>query len=164
MGVHSTTRGTVPTPTPTFCSIEYTSDIHDDTSPLPLSSPSVLPTVAPKLCPSDQVSSTIPKNLSITTEYLQKCTGFRNITSILNKIKSVVANTITISDIGRDSIKSRGETATMNKKDRNKIPVPHPSSFRDIFHYDIGHGDCTAMGGIKYAIFIVKCKTCHKFC
>ena len=87
-----------------------------------------LPTPKPSLCPSDRVSSTVPKNLSITTEYLQKCTGFRNIASIMKQLKPVIADTITISDIGCDPIKSRGKTATMNKKNRKKIRFHVPTT------------------------------------
>ena len=51
----------------------------------------------------------------------------------------------------------------MNKKDRNKTPVPRPNHFGETFHYDIGHGGCTAIGGVKYALFIVDRKSRNKF-
>ena len=51
----------------------------------------------------------------------------------------------------------------MNKKNRNTTHVPRPSYFGETFHYDIGHGGCTAIGGIKYAILIVDRKSRNKF-
>ena len=51
----------------------------------------------------------------------------------------------------------------MNKKNHNTTPVPHPNHFGETFHYNIGHVGCTAIGGIKYALFIVDRNSRNKF-
>ena len=43
----------------------------------------------------------------------------------------------------------------MPKKRRNTKPVPRPAAFGDVFHFDIGYGAGTAIGGIRYALFFV---------
>ena len=71
------------------------------------------------------------------------------------KVLDHIQNTIHISDHGRDPILSRGETATLTKKNRNTSPTPKPSNFADICHWDIVYGNGRAIGGIYYALHIV---------
>lgn len=120
-------------------------------------------TSIPPLRPIDKVNSTIPQSITFTSEHLQKCTGFRNISSILPQIKTVAADTVTFSDLGRDPLKQRGEVATMPKKRRNTKPVPRPAAFGDVFHFDIGYSAGTAIGGIRYALFFVDRKNRQKY-
>ena len=91
----------------------------------------------PNIPPSDRVSSTEPKSKMITTEYLQKCTGFRNVERIIKNIKSLTQDTIVIRDTGNDPVLSRGETATVPKSRSNQSSVPRTDSVGDVFHYDI---------------------------
>ena len=144
---------------------------HDSNPPTPYTMPVTDPATSfqaqtanatPPLRPIDRVNSTIPNNVPFTIEHLQRCTGFRNIHTILPQIKEVCEG-ITVTNLGKDPIKSRGEVATMNKKRRNTTPVPRPDAFGDVFHYDIGYGAGTAIGGIRYALFLVDRKTRYKF-
>ena len=79
--------------------------------------------------PQDRVSSTEPKTKVITTEYLQKCLGFRNITTVINNIDTLAQDTIKVRDTGHHLIRSRGETATLPKNNSNKLAIPKPPEF-----------------------------------
>ena len=108
-----------------------------------------------RLPPQDRVSSTEPKTKIITTEYLQKCLGFKNISTIINNIDTLARDTIIIRDTGNHPIHSRGETATLPKKKSNKSAVPKPLEFGHVWHFDIIYGNGRAIGGIQYGIFFV---------
>jgi dUTP pyrophosphatase len=60
------------------------------------------PNASPSLHPIDRVPSSVPALVSMTSEMLQKCTGFRNIHKIMKLIKEHAAPTIDIQDLGRD--------------------------------------------------------------
>ena len=122
------------------------------------------PNHVPRIPVSDRVSSTEPAIKLVTTEFLQKSLGFRNIEKVLKNIKTLTKDSILVRDTGRDPIASRGETATLPKKNRNKIPVPRPARFGDVIHYDIGYGNGRAIGGIHYVLFLVDRKSRQKFC
>ena len=99
----------------------------------------------------------------MTTEFLQKCTGFHNIDLIIKNLPSLTQNTVTIRDTGNDPVLSRGEIATLPKKSKNSSRVPCPQHVGDIFHYDIGYGDGHAIGGIYYVLFLLCRKTRNKY-
>ena len=109
----------------------------------------------PRVPPQDRVSSTEPKHKIVTTEYLQKCFGFRNITTVIKNIASLAKDTITVRDTGNHPIHSRGETATLPKRKSNKVPIPKPPAFGEIWHFDIVYGNGRAIGGIQYGLFFV---------
>ena len=116
----------------------------------------------PRIPPTDRVSSTEPANKIVTTEYMQKCFGFRNITPILKTLKDQSLNTITVRDTGNHPILSRGETATLAKAKSNSNPVKKPAEYGQIWHYDIVYGNGRAIGGIQYALFFVDRKSRKK--
>jgi deoxyuridine 5''-triphosphate nucleotidohydrolase (dut) len=113
--------------------------------------------------PTDSVSSTIPALVTMSSEMLQKCTGFRNITKITKLIKQHAAPTIEIQDLGRDPFLSRGEVATLPKSRRNTSPVPRPDTYGSVIHYDIGYGSGMSIGGYTHVIFLVDRATRKKF-
>ena len=117
----------------------------------------------PVIPPSDKVSSTEPSNKIMTTEFLQKSVGFRNLDTLMKHLRSTSTDTITIRDTGRDPILSRGETATLPKRPRNTTPIPRPQHFGQVWHYDIVYGKGRAIGGFQYALFLVDRKTRFKF-
>ena len=116
----------------------------------------------PRLPPEERVSSTEPKHKFVTTEYFQKCFGFRNIDPILKNITSQSKNTVTVRDTGKHPILSRGETATLPKYKKNSEPVPKPPEYGQVWHYDIVYGNGRAIGGIYYALFFVDRKSPQK--
>ena len=87
--------------------------------------------------PQDRVSWTEPKTKIVTTEYLQKCIGFRTITTVLNNIDTLEQNNIIVRDTGNHPFHSRGETATLPKKKTNNTAVPISSIFGQRWHFDI---------------------------
>ena len=99
----------------------------------------------PRIPPTDRVSSTEPANKIVTTEYMQKCFGFRNITPILKTLKDQSLDTITVRDTGNHPILSRGETATLAKAKSNSNPVKKPAEYGQIWHYDIVYGNGRAI-------------------
>ena len=113
--------------------------------------------------PSDRVSSTEPNTKFMTTEFLQKCTWFRNIERIVNNLKSLTQNTVILRDTGNDLILSWGEAATLPKRNKNSTAVLRPQHVGDIFHYDISYGNGRAIGDIHYVLFLVCRKTRNKY-
>ena len=59
---------------------------------------------SPRIPPEDRESSTEPSKKLMTTEYLQRCLGFRNTTSIVKALPSLTKGTITVRDTGRHPI------------------------------------------------------------
>jgi deoxyuridine 5'-triphosphate nucleotidohydrolase len=121
------------------------------------------PSTSPSLHPTDRVPSSTPALVSMTSEMLQKCTGFRNIHKIMKLIKEHAAPTIDIQDLGRDPFLSRGEVATLPKSRRNTSPIPRPDVFGSIIHYDIGYGAGMSIGGYTHVLFLVDRATRKKF-
>ena len=119
-------------------------------------------TSKPRIPPEDRVSSTEPNTKVVTSEYFQKCFGFRNVEPILKNLKTLTKDTIKIRDTGKHPISSRGETATLPKSNRNTKPIPRPSKYGQIWHYDVVYGNGRAIGGIHYALFFVDRKSRYK--
>ena len=80
----------------------------------------------PTIPPEDRVSSTEPSTKTITTDFLQKSIGFKVVERVIKKMQDLAQPTIHISNTGCDPVLSRGETATLPKKNRNKKSVPRP--------------------------------------
>lgn len=91
----------------------------------------------------------------MTIEYIQKCLGFQNISTVLKNIETFAKNTITILDTCNYPIHSRWETATLPKKNSSKNTIPKPPEFGHIWHFDIVYANAWAIGGIQYGIFFV---------
>ena len=116
----------------------------------------------PRIPPQDRVSSTEPDQKVVTTEYFQKCLGFRNIEPILKHLESQSTNTVTVQDTGKHPILSRGETATLAKHKKNSNPITKPPEYGWIWHYDIVYSNGRAIRGIHYALFFVDRKSRQK--
>ena len=116
----------------------------------------------PRIQPEDRVSSTEPDHKIVTTEYFQKCFGFRNINPILKHLETQSKNTVTVRDTGKHPILSRGETATLSKYKKNNQPISKPPEYSQVWHYDIVYGNGRAIGGIYYALLFVDCKSGQK--
>ena len=116
----------------------------------------------PRIPPEDCVSSTKPTTKVVTSEYFQKCFGFRNIEPIIKNLKTLTKDTVTVRDTGKHPILSRGETATLPKSTRNMKHIPRPSEYGQIWHYDVVYGNGHAIGGIHYTLFFVDRKSRYK--
>jgi len=103
-----------------------------------------------------------PSKASITLDQLHKSFGFRNVSSILNELKST-SKPFAIASKEKEPIIDIGEVATISKKPRNTYPLDLPKQLGDVVHVDIIYGAGTAIQGIKYALFVVDRATRHKF-
>ena len=57
-----------------------------------------------------------------------------------------------------------GEVATIDKSNESNTQVSLPDVPFDVVHADIVLGTKTALGGIRYALFLIDRKTQHKYC
>eukprot|EP00957_Ditylum_brightwellii_P208397 15357231-Ditylum_brightwellii.AAC.1 len=121
------------------------------------------PTNKPVLSPADCVSSTRPVTMSYTTEIFQKAVGFRNIHPLLKHMTRVGQNTLHVKDLGTDMVRDPGELATLPKSKRNTNPITKPEKFGDVVHFDIVYGLGTAIGGYRYALWLVDRATRYVF-
>ena len=80
--------------------------------------------------------------------------GFHNIRNIIAS-KHLAQPNISFPNLGRDPVRDHGEVATLPKRRRNKTPRDPPALFGDVFHYDIVYGASTAIGGYRYALFLL---------
>ena len=101
-------------------------------------------------------------NIHLTVDQIRKYFGFRNVDSILKEIKSTSTN-LSITTADREPILDIGEVATIDKNPRNTHPLNLPSTPGSTVHADIIFGSGTAIGGVKYALFLVDRATRHKF-
>ena len=116
---------------------DYLTLLNDDIPPLTSILDRSLTRPTPRIPPSDRVRSTEPTNKIVTTEYMQKCFGFRNINPILKTLKDQSLENITVRDTGNHPILSRGEAATLPKAKSNSKPVKKTPEYGQIWHYDI---------------------------
>ena len=72
------------------------------------------------ISPADQASSTLPDNITLSFDVLQKSVGFTNVHKVLKHMPEVAQDTVKIKDIGKSAIKNLGEVATLNRKPRTK--------------------------------------------
>mmetsp|Transcript_21148 Transcript_21148/g.26890 ORF Transcript_21148/g.26890 Transcript_21148/m.26890 type:complete len:438 (+) Transcript_21148:1038-2351(+) len=121
------------------------------------------PTNKPALSPADCVSSTRPVTMSYTTEIFQKAVGFRNIHPLLKHMTRVSQNTLHVKDLGTYMVRDPGELATLPKSKRNTNPITKPEKFGDVVHFDIVYGLGTAIGGYRYALWLVDRATRYVF-
>ena len=67
--------------------------------------------------PADRVSSAEPCTKTLSHGLLQKSIGFRMVDSVLKRMKDLAKPTIAMCNTGTDPLLSRGETATLLKKE-----------------------------------------------
>ena len=148
-----------PIPQPTFATITT----HPDTSYHQYSQvPSIyyldnvhnikIKNTQPLISPPDRVSSTLPSNISLNLDVLQKTVGFQNMQKNIKYYKETALQNLHIQNLDRDPIHDRGMHATKPKEQSNKTPLT--ISDDDVWHYDIAYGIGTAIGGIKYTLVI----------
>ena len=101
-------------------------------------------------------------SVSFTIDQLRRGISFRNISSIINELKQTATN-FTISTMDKEPIIDIGEASTIDRPKSNKQALTLPKSPGDIVHADILFGSGTAIGGAKYALFLVDRATRHKY-
>ena len=112
----------------------------------------------------DKPFSNSPSRCSYNIEQLKRAFGFRNIDNFVSNLKETSKDTFSFSTLDREPILDLGEVATINKNRESNNSVPLPDLPFDTIHTDIVYGSQTALGGIRYALFIIDRKTWHKYC
>jgi hypothetical protein len=74
----------------------------------------------------DKPSSSLPKNIAMSEDYLRSCVGFQRIDTLKRHLTSLYQPSITLDSMPPDAILDPGCLATLRKKDRNTTPVPRP--------------------------------------
>ena len=134
--------------------------LSNDTQPQESEPDLLLP--KPPLPTHDIPISSIPNDVSFTTDQLQRRFGFRNIHNILTRIKETSMPNFSISSHDNEPIIDLGNTATVDKSKRNTTPITLPQHFGQVVHMDILYGSSTAHGQIKYALYFIDRTTRYK--
>jgi len=100
----------------------------------------------------DKVSSTLPKVISMSEDFIRCCVGFRRIDTLKQHLDHLYQPTVTLDKTPPDAVLDPGDVATMRKKPRNTVPVPRSESFGDVLHMDIIFGPEISIGNVHYGI------------
>ena len=103
----------------------------------------------------DRASSTSRQLVHLSTDTLYQCLGFRNIDNLVKHLPTIAQQNVKIQQISDDIIQSTGQHATIHKSRANQKPIDRGHSYGHTMHMDIGYGSQTAIGGIKYCLFII---------
>ena len=103
-----------------------------------------------------------PKQAMYTIDQIKRGFGFRNVQSIIKELKQTSTN-FGISTLHSEPILDIGDTTTIDRVNRNTDPLPLPVHPGSIVHADILFGSGTAIGGAKYALFLVDRSSRHKY-
>jgi len=95
-------------------------------------------------------------------DQLRKGFGFRGVQNIIKELQETSTN-FRISTLDRETIVDLGEISTIDAPARNTNVTDLPTKLGDVVHMDIIFGSNTAIGGTKYALFLVDKATRHKF-
>ena len=95
-------------------------------------------------------------------DQLRKGFGFRGVQNIIKELQETSTN-FRISTMDRESIVDLGEISTIDAPRRNTKVTTLPQTLGDVIHMDIIFGSNTAIGGTKYALFLVDKATRNKF-
>jgi len=143
-----------PTPLILQSGSSITSDllpILDHKSTVPLPKPLPIPLV--RLV--DKPSTSLPKHMSMTEDFLRACIGYRRIDTLKKNFTQLYQDSVKLDNLPADNVLDSGHLASLRKKDRNTTPVPRPSNFGDVRHVDIVFGPEISVGNIHYGLLFV---------
>ncbi len=103
----------------------------------------------------DKPSSSLPKTIAMSEDYLRSCVGFRRIDTLKRNMTTLYQPSITLDNMPPDAILDPGYLATLKKKDRNTTPVHRPKRFGDVIHIDIVFGPDISIGNVHYGLICV---------
>ena len=110
-------------------------------------------TVCPPIIRSvDKVSSSLPRTITVSEDYLRASVGFRKVDSIKQHFQHLYQDTLKVDNLPADAILDSGDYATLRKKNRSTTPVSRPPHFGAVMHMDIVFGPEVAIGNIHYAL------------
>jgi hypothetical protein len=112
-----------------------TSSLNDaDTTSTHLTDSSLPDKYIPIVRSVDKTSSSLPKTMMMTEDFIPSCVGFRRVDTLKKQFKNLYQDTVSIDNTPPDAILDSGCYASMCKKDRNTIDVARPKRFGDVFH------------------------------
>ncbi len=120
----------------------------------PVSDTSTVPFI-PIIRSVDKPSSSLPKNISMSEDYLRSCVGFHRIDTLKKHLLQLYQPTVTLDHTPPDAILDPGCYATLWKKDRTTIPVPRPSKFGEVVRIDIVFGPEVSICNLHYGLLCV---------
>ena len=152
---------------------EIDPSLQQTVSPIPTNSPSAIPSTHPTPSNSpteiptptcnEAVNTTLPKKLILSQDALHRAVGFYNTHNLLKHIHDIGCKTVQIQQLPKLDQIDPGETASMPSQRHQTKPSTLPKHYSDIWHMDIGHGPCTAIGGARYTLLLVDKATRFKF-
>ena len=111
----------------------------------------------------EAVSSTLPKKITMSRDALHRAVGYYNVNNLIKHLHEIGQKTVQVQNIPKIDLIDTGEVASMPSQKRQTTPSTPPPSYSDIWHMDIGHGPCTAIGGARYTLLLVDKCTQFKF-
>jgi hypothetical protein len=117
--------------------------------------PSSLPIHIPIVRSVDKASSSLPKKMTMSEDFLRSCVGYRHIDTLKKQFNTLYQDTVQIDHTPPDAVLDPGCFASMHKKDWNTSPVLRPSQFGDVFHIAIIFGPEISIGDVHYGLLCV---------
>ena len=111
--------------------------------------------LTPSIRPVDRASSTSRKLVHLSSENLHQHFGFRNIDNLLKHLPTLAQPNVKLQRTSDDVLEATGKFSTIHKSKSNKTPTDKGTHFGQTINMDIGYGSHTAIGGIKYCLFLV---------
>ena len=111
----------------------------------------------------DKVSSSIPKTVSMSEDYIRASVGFRHMDTLKRHFSDLYLDNVKLDNTPLDAVLDPGAFATMRKKDRNTQPVPRLLQFGDVFHIDIVFGPEISIGNIHYGLLFTDRYSCMTY-
>jgi hypothetical protein len=108
--------------------------------------------ISPIIPSVDKVSSSLPKVITMSEDFVRASMGFRRIDTIKQHFSELYENTIKFDPLPPDTVLDLGDMATLRKTPRNTTPVPRPLLFGDVIHCDIVFGPEVAIGNVHYGL------------
>jgi len=129
-------------------------DATDISSLCPHTNLSSKPIFIPLQQSVDKPSSFLPKNITMSEDYLHASMGFCRVDTLLQHFSDLYKPTIKLDSTLPDAILDSGHFASLEKKARNTEPVPRPLRFGDVIHMAIVFGPKIAIGNTHYGLLL----------
>jgi len=100
----------------------------------------------------DKPSSSLPKSITLSKDFIRASMGFRCIDTVKQHFRDLYQDSIKFDTLPPDAILDSGDLATLRKTPRNTTPVPRPESYGDVMHIDIVFGPEVAIGNFHYGL------------
>jgi hypothetical protein len=90
--------------------------VSDLDNPSSFTTQSSSPLHVPIIRSVDKPSSSLPKSISMTEDYLRACVGFRHVDTLRKHFKTLYQDTVSFDSMPADAVLDSGCLATLRKK------------------------------------------------